>query len=158
MLERTARKSSDTSYVTAYCPSAIYIILVYPSVIYNISLIYNRTTVLTFYAGLGPHLVSNAEQVVVEELEELRFFELHARDYLVEDLKGLALGVLGDDLDGFLEDLEGDRDLNQVLDDLEHYDLNARTTQNQQVQQGLQLVRVGNALHHGQWVLAYGGD
>ena len=45
----------------------------------------------------------------------------------------LALRVLGDDLDGLLEHLEGDRNLDKVLDDLEHNDLDARAAQDQKV-------------------------
>ena len=60
----------------------------------------------------------DAQQVVVEELEELGLFKLNTGDNLVQDVVGVALRITGDDADGLFEDLEGDSNLDQVLNDL----------------------------------------
>jgi len=77
--------------------------------------------------------VSDAQQVVVEELEELGLFKLNTGDHLVQDVVGVALRITGDDADGLLEDLEGDSNLYQVLNDLQDNDLQAWRAHDQQV-------------------------
>jgi hypothetical protein len=69
--------------------------------------------------------VPDAQQVVVEELEELGLFKLNTGDNLVQDVVGVALRITGDDADSLLEDLEGDCYLDQVLNDLQDNDLQA---------------------------------
>ena len=67
--------------------------------------------------------MSDAQQVVVEELEELGLFKLNTWDNLVKDVIGVALWIPGDDTDGLLEDLEGDSNLDQVLNDFQNDNL-----------------------------------
>jgi hypothetical protein len=67
--------------------------------------------------------VSDAQQIVVEELEELGLFKLNTRDNLVEDVIGVALRIPGDDADCLLEDLEWDSNLDQVLNDFQNDNL-----------------------------------
>lgn len=81
--------------------------------------------------------MSDAQQVVVEELEELGLFKLNTGDHLVQDVVGVALRITGDDADSLLEDFEGDSNLDQVLNDLQNYDLQSWRAHDQQVEQGL---------------------
>jgi hypothetical protein len=77
--------------------------------------------------------VSDAQQVVVEELEELGLFKLNTGDNLVQDVVGVALRITGDDADSLLEDLEGDCYLDQVLNYLQDNDLQAWRAHDKQV-------------------------
>jgi hypothetical protein len=77
--------------------------------------------------------VSDAQQVVVEELEELGLFKLNTGDNLVQDVVGVALRIPGYNADGLLEDLEGDSNLDQVLNDLQNDNLQAWRAHDQQV-------------------------
>jgi hypothetical protein len=92
--------------------------------------------------------VSDTQQVIIEELEELGLFKLNTGNNLVQDVVGVALWVTGDDADGLLEDLEGDSNLDQVLNDLQNDDLQAWRAHDQQVEQGLQLIGISNLLDH----------
>ena len=92
--------------------------------------------------------MSDAQQVVVEELEELGLFKLNTGDNLVQDIVGVALWITGDDADRLLEDLEGDSNLDQVLNDLQNDDLQARRAHDQQIEQGLQLIGISHLLYH----------
>jgi hypothetical protein len=67
--------------------------------------------------------VSDAQQVVVEELEELGLFKLNTWDNLVQNVISMALRISGDDADCLLEDLEGDSNLDQVLNDFQNDNL-----------------------------------
>lgn len=62
--------------------------------------------------------MSDAQQVVVEELEELGLFKLNTGDNLVQDVVSVALRITGNNADGLFEDFEGDSNLDQVLNDL----------------------------------------
>ncbi len=92
--------------------------------------------------------MSDTQQVIIEELEELGLFKLNTGNNLVQDVVGVALWVTGDDADGLLEDLEGDSNLDQVLNDLQNDDLQAWRAHDQQVEQGLQLIGISNLLDH----------
>ena len=100
--------------------------------------------------------MSDAQQVVVEELKELGLFKLNTGDNLVQDVVGVALWIPCDNADGLLEDLKGDSNLDQVLNDLQNDDLKAWRAHDQQVEQGLQLIGISDLLDHRERVLAHG--
>jgi hypothetical protein len=84
-----------------------------------------RNKELTFNTGFGPHLVSNTEEVVVQELKEHRLFKLDARNNFVENLVSLGFRVSCDDLDCFFKDFEWNCDLDEVLNNFKDYDLDS---------------------------------
>lgn len=88
----------------------------------------------------------------------MTFLELNAGNDFVKDLIGLALGVLGNDLDSLFENLKRNGDLDEVLHDLKDDDFNAWARKNEQIQKRLKLVRVSNTLHHREWVRAHCRD
>ena len=67
----------------------------------------------------------------------------------------MALWITGNNADGFLEDFKRYSDLDQVLYDLQNYDLEAWRAHDQQVKQGLQLIGISDLLDHRERVLAH---
>jgi predicted transcriptional regulator YheO len=66
--------------------------------------------------------VTNAQEVIVKELEELGLFKLNTRDNLVQDVVCVAFRVACNYADGFLKNFKRNGNLDQVLDNLQNYD------------------------------------
>jgi hypothetical protein len=77
--------------------------------------------------------MSHAQKIVIQELQELRFFELDARNNFVEDFISLTLWIFGNNLNCLLKHFEWNGNLNQILNHLEDNNLYSRAAEDQKI-------------------------